>query len=229
MHFSQTQIECMYEAANVINARSLDVIGQRYGADSPDPQEYHNLEHTGRFVIPNTMAIASLAESRGKIDEYQVPLLWIAAGGHDRFYDAFDKSKNEEISAQETVEEMRRFTCFEESHLGEVEKYIMATKCKLFFPRIVQSVDPSDYAQGIIADADLSNFGMPPDVFIPNAMAYLEELKRTDKQRLMQYLLGEVTLLKNHVWHTEEAGELFPNIQENIQAIQSLQTLHAAQ
>jgi predicted metal-dependent HD superfamily phosphohydrolase len=228
MKLTATQIECMYEAGEAIVEKQLLRIDQLYGPGGRFPQKYHNRQHT-IDVVASTRAIAGLALERGKITEQDVPLLVIAAGGHDLFYDPKRKGHNEKRSAEITIDMMKPFTCFEPEHVRDVGKLVMATTVKSFFPRLIQSVDPADYRTGIIADADLFSFGMPFPEFKPRAFAYLDELVETNQQRLMQYLDGECVLLENHQWHTAEAAELFPHVVENVDAVRGLQTVYAIQ
>jgi len=228
MKITTTQIECMYEAADSLSRMALEEIEDLYGAGGRFPQKYHNLEHT-RDVINATQAIGLFALEKDKIQPIDIPLLIVASAWHDRYYDPRNKGENEIKSAGLAVKEMQRYTCFEPEHYKAVTEIILATTVSSFFPRIVQNVDPTDYRTGIIADADLSSFGMPFDGFKPRAFAYLGELVETNQQRLMQYLDGECVLLTNHRWHTPEASELFPHAMDNVVAIRGLQSVYAIQ
>ncbi len=228
MGLTATQIESMHEAGEAIVEQQLLRIDRLYGPDGRFPQKYHNRQHT-IDVVASTRAIAALALEKGKITDQDVPILVIAAGGHDLFYDPKRKGHNEKRSAEITVNMMKPFTCFEPEHVEDVGKLVIATTVKSFFPRLIQNVDPADYRTGIIADADSSSFGMPFPEFKSRAFAYLDELVETTQQRLMQYLDGECVLLENHQWHTAEAAELFPNVLGNIDAIRGLQTVYAIQ
>jgi hypothetical protein len=214
MKVSQTQLECMQEAVENIVEKNRETIEERYGENSADPQEYHNVPHTDDVTYA-VRTLGDLALARDKITVVQRILLPILASGHDRYYDAYDKSRNEEISATETLALMESYSCFEDEHFDLVKKGIMATKVSQFSPRIIQEVDPSHYPSLLLADADLSSFGMPFDEFWPRATAYQKELERTKGIKMTDYISSEITLLKLHQWHTDEASQLFPHAQEN--------------
>lgn len=234
MRITNTHLELMWEASHHIKDMSLREIDLEHGPNGRHPKKYHHVPHT-LSVINGVLSIGGLALERGKIEPEELPLLVIAASMHDIFYNpGFVGNpqmigENEKRSAQRALQEMGRYTFFEPEHYDFVELAIGSTVVKSFSPALVQDVDPSNYAFGVLADADLSSFGMHPDKFAVFALAYLAELSETRGQRPMQFLDGECVLLRNHQWHTEEAAELYPHIQQNIEKSRSLQTLFAVQ
>ena len=228
MKLGQTQLECITEISEVLRNDGIGRVEKYYGRSGEFPQDYHHAPHTAE-TVDSVVEIAELALKRGKIEPVQVPILVIAAAFLDAYYDPVNKTENELKSADIALSAMSRFTCFDSEHYDMVKRYIMATAVKEFYPRLVQNVDPNDYAQGIIADADLHYFGRTPDVFIPRAEGYLKELRKTQGQKPLPFLMNNCVLLENHVWNTVEAEELYPHTNENIQALHVYQTRFAVQ
>ncbi len=228
MALGQTQLECMQEAAAVIRDKTMPQLEWLYGVDGVFPQEYHHPQHT-QETVDSAIEICEPALADGKIEPFHIPLIVIGAVKHDYRYNAHNKEKNEEYSGDAAVKDMKEFDCFDEEHFAFVRRLINATRVTVFFPRLIQNVDPNEYAQCIIADADLHYFGREPAEFLPRALSYLEELKRTMGQKALPFLMNNVVLLQNHQWNTTEAGVLYPHINDNIAALKSHQTTLAVQ
>lgn len=228
MTCTESHLSELIEVAELIVADNLAEIDEKYGPNSPDPQEYHHRPHSEDVVAANRL-IGGVALERGKITPVEAVLLPVGGSGHDIVYNAFDKSDNERLSAMRTIEKMRRYDCFQMEHFQLVGLLILSTVVKEFQPRIIQSADPARYVTGIMCDSDLSSFGMPFEEFKPRALQYKRELKRTNGLPEMKYWDFEIAILSNHQWYTSEAAELFPHLHENIEAIKSYQTTLAVQ
>ena len=234
MRITNTYIDSVWEASIDMKNDALRKIELEHGQGGRRPKKYHNSPHT-QSVIDGVLSIGSLALERGKIEPIVLPLLVIASSFHDIYYNPDfvgnpnARGENERRSALMAREAMKRYTFLEETDYDFVERAITSTTVTSFSPKLIQDVDPNNYAFGILADADLSSFGMPPEKFAVFALAYLAELRESHGQRTMQFLDGEFVLLQNHQWHTQEASELFPHIEENIETSRRLQTLFAVQ
>ena len=224
MKLTDTQVECMQEAALELQAEALVSIRERYDKE----HKFHVSEHS-LCVIKSADKIARLALERGKIKPYQVPLIGIAAAFLDYWFNIIDKRDNEKLSAESAVKEMQRFNCFELSHYNEVSGLIVATSVREFFPRIIQSADPNNNPQKVLCDADLSQFGMQPEEFIKWADMYKDELRLTGRVTDMGYWQFEETILGNHVWWMPETAEIFPHLADNVQAAIAQQHNYAVQ
>ncbi len=214
-----SSIERMSGAMEVINF-ALKKVEQKYGTgfgDGESPKAYHNLLHT-KNVLESAGKIAALALKNGKIIEGDIDLAQIAASFHDIEQD-LGGGANEEESVRLSQEEMNKTEAFELSDKEKVKKMILATIVS-FENGVLKQSATDDYLTRIITDADLSALGQPPETYWATAQSLLKEMKKTDTPSYEDQLLwaqGQIAYLSNHQFYTDEARELFPHKEANIE------------
>lgn len=207
------------KAALEVIEGALALVEKKYGTgigDGENPKFYHNLEHTKNAVDAARM-IAELAYENGNIIASEVVLTEMAAAGHDLEQD-LGSGDNEKESARETALSMEATHEFSIPDVEKVEKMIIATKVSFEGGAMKQGAT-EDYLTQIIADADLSALGQPPQKYWDTARALLKEMKNTDTPSLEDQLAwarGQISFLSNHQFYTEEARTLFPHKEANI-------------
>lgn len=100
----------------------------------------------------------------------------------------------------------------------EKKKLKKATRGEVDNNHLTQSAT-DDYLSKLICDSDLANFGKPFDVFWDRSLRVHKELKEKDSFPDDDYkmiALGQIILLKNHNFYTEEAKEVFGQKNQNI-------------
>ena len=202
---------------------ALSEVERKYGTgkdDGENPKKYHNRPHS-EVVLGAARMIARLSLEAGKIAASDIPLVEIAASYHDIQQD-LDSGLNEKESARIAAEEMRKTGSFKEEDIQKVTEMILATRIR-FEDSIIRQFTTEEYLTQIIADADLSHLGQEPSIYWETAKNVLKELKGTDtpsREDEIAFTKGNLTLLKNHRFYTEEAGRLFPHKQQNIEFTQ---------
>lgn len=125
---------------------------------------------------------------------------------------------NETASAVLASQAMKELG-FREEDIIKVTAMIMATAVTLDTLGIMNQSARDDYCTQIIADADLSSLGAPPNQYQDRALCLLKELKGrgklTAKER-QEFFAYQEAFLRNHHFYTEEAKKLFCHKEENI-------------
>ncbi|OGE09674.1 hypothetical protein A2470_00885 [Candidatus Curtissbacteria bacterium RIFOXYC2_FULL_41_11] len=202
---------------------ALSEVERKYGTgqgDGENPKKFHNRPHS-ESVRDATENIAQLVLDAGKITASDIPLIRIAASFHDIEQD-LGRGLNESESARITEAEMRKTGAFTEEDIQKVERMILATNVSFENGSLRQSAT-DEYPTQIIADADLAHLGKEPDIYWETARNLLKELKGTDapsRENEIAFAQGNLTLLENYRFYTEEATRLFPYRQQNIEFTQ---------
>jgi len=205
-------------ALEVING-AFALVEKKYGTgigDGESPKFYHNLNHT-KSAVEAVRKIAELAFENGNLVASEVVLAEIAAAGHDIEQD-LGSGENEKESARETAIDMESTHEFAIPEVEKVERMISATKVS-FEGGVMKQSATEEYLTQIIADADLSALGQPPEKYWAAAQALLKEMKNTETPSLedeLAWARGQVPFLSNHQFYTDEAKKLFPHKEANI-------------
>lgn len=178
---------------------------------------YHNLVHT-KNVVSSARKIAERAIENGTIEDNAGVLAEIAAAFHD-VEQRRGSGVNEEESVRLAQNEMTKENVFSSRDAEKVKNMILATIVSFAGGNMKQSAT-DDYLTKILADADLSSLGQPPEVYWASAQSLLKEIKNTDAPTLkdqLDWARGQIIFLSNHEFYTDEAKELFPHKEENIE------------
>lgn len=192
----------------------------QYGPDGAEPRPYHDIMHTF-WVHGMAGQLGRLAQSRGLITPEQADLLLIAAAYHDVVYHNGDgDDDNEQLSAETAAQNMRLAKAFTQAEIAETAEIIMATKVKSFeSDRIIQSAEDSTYPGKLLADADLSSFGAPMQVYWNSAMRFFEETfpgVEFEGKPARDFLERQIRVVGAHQYFTDEGRQLFSHQQENV-------------
>lgn len=200
-------------------SEGIKLMESKYGSGANDgehPLAYHNKIHV-EGVINAAREMIRLAIERKKITISDGDLLLIAVGFHD-VEQLAGSGKNEKESGRIAGEHMRRKEIFTEDEITRVEELIKATRGEVDNDHLNQSAT-DDYLSKLICDSDLANFGKPFDVFWDRSLRVYKELEKRDSFSDVDYrriALGQINLLKNHNFYTEEAREVFDQKNQNI-------------
>jgi predicted metal-dependent HD superfamily phosphohydrolase len=204
--------------------RGLMEVERRHGPNSPNPKPYHGPEHT-RLVFNSAEQIADLALVAGKITARQRKIIRVVPPYHDLIY-VPGATDNELQSAMVLQRHMRIFGVLGEQDIHDALTALMATEVEEVTPtRIVQAVDQNHYLSMIMADADTSSFGSPPEIYWDMATRYFKEtnpgvaLEAEDLQRFVQ---SQIPRVEGHVYYTDEARQLFNHQPENLEFLRSI-------
>lgn len=207
-------------AAREVVAFALREVAQKYGAEDTRVEGhkfYHNLEHA-KNVLDSAKKLAERAIENGNIAGADDVLIEISAVFHD-IEQGLGSSANEEESTRRALEEMSKTKVFSPQDAEKVRKMILSTKVS-FEGGVMKQSATDDYLTKIIADADLSSLGQAPEIYWKSAQSLLNEIKNTDSPSLEDQLAwaeGQIAFLSNHEFYTNEAKELFPHKEENIE------------
>lgn len=200
-------------------SEGIKLMESKYGSGANDgehPLAYHNKIHV-EDVINAAREMIRLAIEREKITISDSNLLLIAIGFHD-VEQLAGSGKNEKESGRIAGEHVRRKKIFTEDEIKRVEELIEATRGEVDNNHLTQSAT-DDYLSKLICDSDLANFGRPFDVFWDRSLRVHKELEERDSFSDVDYkmiALGQIILLKNHNFYTEEAREIFDQKNQNI-------------
>jgi predicted metal-dependent HD superfamily phosphohydrolase len=210
-------------AVKALIARGVETVIKRYGPGSPDPMPYHGPEHT-LMVITSAGRLADAALAAGKITREQHDLLMIAAAFHDVVQD--QGADNELLSAELAARYMNMLGLFSEQEIDEVQIIISATRVKsVADSKIVQSAIENDYLTMLMADADLSSFGLPKYQYWDSARRFFDETHpgaELEGQALQTFIKDQLQIVGNHRYYTDEARHLFHCQPENLEFLKSL-------
>jgi predicted metal-dependent HD superfamily phosphohydrolase len=195
-------------------------IDRRYGPKGETPKSHHNLEHTSE-VLEDATAIAKLALARGKISEADLTEIQLAAAYHD--YDSdLPYGEAEKSSALVVMDKMKREKVFNKDTIKRVGGLVVSTTVKWVGGKMKQLAGP-DYPSKIMADADLANVGKPFEIFMDRSVKIMREQKEDPAyQPDNDFYVAEIAFLENHKFYTEEAAELFPHKEENLERLREL-------
>jgi len=206
-------------AVRFLVACAQETISERYGPRSENPKPYHSLNHTN-LVIDSARSLANKAHERMLIKPNDKRLLVIAAAYHDIVHNGGD---SEAESAEEAAQAMRNAGVFSEEEVQTVKEMILATRIQPSEGTIiVQSPQPGNTLQMLIADADLSSFGLPWEEYLKTAMLYFYETnpgKSLDGDQLVEFFKRQKRVLENHSFFTPEAEQVFSSKGHNIDTI----------
>lgn len=204
------------------------LVASRYDGDYV-AHAFHNSGHTLDVVNATRKIIQYHELDLSPEDRLLLP---VAAAWHDSIHDGSRDGSNEHRSAAEVADRMRQHDIFTTRHIDRVADFVMTTIVSLEEGRIIQSINPDDLGTLIIADADLSSLGMPPEDAIPRFKRYFQEIsgqQPTCNGSFMNYLFGEIALLEAHRFHTEGAQVLYSHTTSNAQRIQHVMQSYAVQ
>jgi predicted metal-dependent HD superfamily phosphohydrolase len=206
--------ETRKQAVNLLVQRGIILVDLRYGLNGTFPKAYHNIAHT-TSVIEATEQICDLAISRGKMQKGHKDFLMVAAAFHDVVQD--HGNDNEELSADQATGQMLETGLFNEIDVRTTQDAIKATQLKNEKGLITQSSGDS-YLTKVVADADLATLGGNSEIYLISLFNLHEELAQTSEVGSMYKFIREQAMYfnGNHSFLTEEANELFPNKQANI-------------
>ncbi len=179
---------------------------------------YHNMDHTLAVVS----ACTRLAELEG-INEENQRLLLLAAYFHDTGLTTISSTDRDTYNAGRAVHEQKAVQIARDTlstfglkaeEIETVSRLILATKWGHI---------PIDLLEQIIADADMSSVGQPPNSFLQSNKALLEELRSFGlKIQDEEWYENQSEWIKTCVYHTPSARTLFDkNRLLNMMAIQS--------
>jgi predicted metal-dependent HD superfamily phosphohydrolase len=202
----------------------IALVDAKYGEQSNNYLPYHNVEHT-RDVMEAAEKIGRVALLQCRITELDLELLVLAACYHDVEH-GMHGSENERESIRIVTEKMQQAGVFSETDIAKVIAMIEATIVISAKEGIIQSAT-EEYITKIIADADLSNFGKPFEVFWDRSKKYLLErdnkkFENIDFAEKTIFIDSQIKILENHVYNTDEASSLYPSIKENITMLSKL-------
>lgn len=216
-----SDIERRNIAVNLINF-AFSEIERRYGTGvggAETPRFYHNLDHT-KNVVESSRKIAELAVINNKINASDTILIEIAASFHD-IEQNLGPGLNERECVRILEERIAKTSSFSPSDLEKIERMILSTIVS-WNGEVMKQSETDDYLTKIIADADLSSLGQPPEIYWDAAQKLLREIKNTDSPSLrdqLDWAQGQIKFLSNHEFHTNEARKIFSNKQTNIEFI----------
>lgn len=199
---------------------ALREVAQKYGANDTNVEGYkfyHNLEHT-KNVLASAKKLAERAIENGNIAGAEDVLVEISAVFHD-IEQGLGGGANEEESVRIAQEEMSKTKVFSLEDIEKVKKMVLSTTVS-FEGGVMKQSATDDYLEKLVADADLSSLGQPSEIYWKSAQALLKETKHTDAPTLedqLAWALGQIAFLSNHEFYTNEAKELFPHKEENIE------------
>jgi predicted metal-dependent HD superfamily phosphohydrolase len=206
------------KAISHLTKLALFRINEQYGAKGKDPKPYHGIEHT-LWVMNAAYSLALLAAQNGNLPANQVELALINGAFHDVVHNdgALD---NEKLSAQMAAFEMEATGVFSSEEISIVANAIPATTViSVENDRIIQAVEGRGYLGILLADADLSTFGAPLQVYWDSAQRFFAETNPGVPLRgeaFRQFAQRQVRVVSNHRYHTEEARTLYSNQPEII-------------
>lgn len=207
-------------AASLLIEQGLAELDSRYGANGLRPKQYHSVHHTLE-VMGDAVTMARLAAQRGEIQEEDIPLIRLAACYHDFEHD-LPRGEAEARSAQIVMDRMQRLGAFGVNAITKTGSLIVGTTVKFVEEKLVQAAS-NDYAEQILADADLAPLGKPFRVFWDRTTnLFSEELDPKPFVPDRDFYIKEAKILKAHQFYTREARELFPYQQENIRKLEQL-------
>jgi|GEM_PF-3987407 len=211
-------------AVRALISRGLNTVNRCYGPDSPNPKPYHGPEHT-LMVVTSAGLLADAAVAAGKITHDQHDALMIAAAYHDAVHE--DDQDSEELSAELAVRHMNLVLgILSQTDINQVKRAIAATRVKAVANhRIEQSASPDDYLTMLMADADLSSFGLPKAQYWDTARRFFAETNpgiELAGQALQAFIRHQIKRITHHKYMTEEGRHLFHCQQENVEFLKSL-------
>jgi len=198
--------------------QALEDINTKYGPHSNHPLAYHNRDHTYNCLTYG-LDIVKLAIERQKLTQHDATLVLLGIAHHDLVH-GIAPGVNEEKSIQLTSQRLASTNTFSALDMKRITELIAATVVTFENGGLVQSVKSGDYLASIVADADLSSFGCPPDQFWSQAKQILEEslgIPHFSRLQLKEFIQNELSILRRHQFYTSEANELLPNKPENIE------------
>jgi predicted metal-dependent HD superfamily phosphohydrolase len=210
------------EALGIITA-GLDRLKLRFGPKGMTPLAYHNENHT-KNVLQAAAMLADKAIQNMRINQHDKELLLIAAAWHDT-EQALGSGKNEQASAAAAVEEMMKANIYSEKDKQKVAEIIMATQVRYDSNGAMTQSATENYLTQLMADADLASLGKPTIEYWENAKKLFSELNpdaKIDAETYNNFIASQVPFLEHHYFYTQEAKELFPHKQENIEYIKNL-------
>lgn len=194
-----------------LGAKVLGEIEVAYGQDGANPKPYHNTGHT-LLVTESCLAIARAA---GLDDSDQAKVV-LAGLFHDRFHDEAAFGLDEAKSADYAYISMRATDIFTPSDCKDVHRAILDTRCQPQRDSVGQQ--PESELGKIVADADMSYFGMPTDRAWDITANYFNEI--TPGESLQSETFGHFAerfarILERHRFHNPATGSLYPHAQVN--------------
>lgn len=188
---------------------------------------YHNASH-GRDVGEAAASLAERLVEAGRVRPETVPLARYAGWMHDQV----QGKGHERLSALLAVADLRDLGV-PSRHVETVRSMILATRVQGVDTetyRILQSADPDDPGQALLADADLSSLGMHKGPLL-TLLLHLEQqglngkvLMPTpsdgmgvepDRDATVRYLTFQVNLYDRHRYLLDASRSLFPHQESN--------------
>lgn len=204
-------------AAQVIINGFLKEVDQRYGPDGPTPLHYHSLQHT-KYVLEAATAIADELIMRGGLEFKDLPLVRLAAAGHDLVHGK-GSGVNEAESAEQVAQTMRQVGVFATEEIDRVQQIILATRLKVVEGKVQQAAPKGDLAAMVLCDADLASLGAEPKVFWQKSMDYERERLNKDqlsRRDINQLVKNQIDFMGGHSFYTQAAALLYPHKPANL-------------
>jgi predicted metal-dependent HD superfamily phosphohydrolase len=203
-------------ATNRVKAYASYMVHIKYDENGISPHAYHNGRHS-LDVEQAAVAIGIRAVANGKITHKSTTLLEIAPPFHD-IEQGLGSGANEIESADIAVEQMEDTGAFEVWEIEAVNQMILSTITTFVDGVMKQSADAEGlddemvYLCRIMADADLATLGAPWETYWNRVEGLQLELLGEDPtaEARRTFLEGQLRLLQNHVFFTDEARELYP-------------------
>ncbi|HET7528865.1 MAG TPA: HD domain-containing protein [Candidatus Saccharimonadales bacterium] len=205
-------------AISQLTRKATFLVKEKYGARSPDPRPYHGIEHT-LWVMSAAYMLGRRAVQNGNIPAWQLELLLLDGAYHDVFHER-GATNNEHKSAQLAAADMAAAGVFYDQEIALVQDGIIATQVQSATSRrIVQSAESRSYFARLMADADLSSFGAPHNVFWDFAQRYFAETNpgvEFKGQAFDDFVRQHVHIVGGHKYYTDEARQVFPYQAQNV-------------
>lgn len=211
--------------------RGFSDMDRNYGPDSPNPLDYHNIDHV-RSSTEAASAIGLLALTRDRISIKGVGQVIVSTANHDKFQ-GFGRGIDELLSADATVELMheenirRGIFVFDEEDFTIVHSAITGTNWHMDENgHLVQHIrDNATYVEKIVVDGDVFTFGAEPPLCWDGGINLHREFNdgaAPEGPELVSFAKKQIQLLEGHRFKTEEAEELYPNRALNIEHAQDM-------
>jgi predicted metal-dependent HD superfamily phosphohydrolase len=206
-------------AVTDITSSALAKIEESYGPNSENPKTYHNIQHTVE-VMHAVDLLAHRAVDNGRLGAEDYPSLMLSAACHDVVHDPGVDSEG--LSAEYAAEQMRQSGALGKKSVHRAKQLIGATRMKNENGLLVQSADKKDYAQQLLADADLANLGKPFEQYWSATTALYKERCPEKIPSIREVAVFGYDFIKGHQFYTQEAYELFPHKDKNLEHLEDL-------
>lgn len=214
------------KAAAYLIDKGNEYVTTKYGDENTPgerPLPYHNGYHSKQEVVSHVIRMGEIALKRGKITSSDFMLLPIAGAWHDAEQD-LGPGQNEDVSADRLEEQLRATGVFSEDEISKGRNFVLATKAPIK-DGVMKQEATEDYATQIICDADWFKVGADFPTYWQRSLDYLREVKGNEElsaEDIAAFAADQVHLFGEQEFFTEEAREIFPNRESNMQRSREL-------